>query len=122
MPPTVAQNSSPSGSSPEPSGGERQDATVGHEQLHLHDVVAEAALAVVVLAVDVVRDRTAHRDLAGTREHRHPEAVRERGLHEGVEGDAGVEVDRRGLGVDGVDPGQRVMSIVRPPLFWPDSL
>ena len=57
LPPTVAQNSSASS----PSGVSVRIVAVGHEQVHRPHVVAEAARAVMVLAVDVAGDRAADR-------------------------------------------------------------
>ena len=82
---------------------EAADLAGAREQVHRHDVLAEAARRVVVLAVDVVGDRPADGHLAGARQHRHPQPEGQRDAHEAVEGDAGVEVDQPGLGVDGVD-------------------
>ena len=88
-------------------GSQPADLAVGGQQIHRPHVVAEAARAVVVLAVDVARDRAADGDLAGAGQHRHPQPERQRRLHQRVEADAGVEVDQAGVAVDGVDPVQR---------------
>ena len=103
LPPTVAQNSSDSS----PSGVRWRICAVGSQQLHRPDVVAEAARAVVVLAVDVAGDRAADGDLPGARQHRHPQPERQRRLHQLIEADAGVDVGQAGVGVDRVDPVQR---------------
>ena len=103
LPPTVAQNSSASS----PSGVSVADLPVGGQQLHRPDVVAEAARAVVVLAVDVGGDGAADGDLPGAGQHRHPQPERQRGPHQLIEVDAGVEVGDVGVGVDRVDPVQR---------------
>ena len=103
LPPTVAQNSSASS----PSGGEMADLPVSRQQLHRGDVVAEAARAVVVLAVDVARDRAADGDLPGARQHRNPQTEWQRRFHQLVEAHAGVHVCHAGVGVDRVDVVQR---------------
>ena len=97
IPATVAQNSSDSG----PSSSWTLPSAV--TSVDRPDVVAEAADDVVGLAVDVGADRAADRDLAGARQHRQPQAVGERGAHQGVEADARVDVDEPALRVDGVD-------------------
>src|SRR5665647_2565377 len=58
-----------------PVGSEFEDAPVGDEQLHRLHVVAEAAGTVVVLAVDVARDRSADRYLTRAGKYRDPETV-----------------------------------------------
>ena len=103
LPPTVAQNSSGLGAV----GGQVADLAVGGQQVHRADVVAEAARAVVVLAVDVAGDRAADGDLAGAGQHRHPQPERQRGPHQLVEVHAGVDVDEPGVGVHRVDLVQR---------------
>src|ERR1700758_2290123 len=79
LPPTVAPDSSDFS----PAGG--------GQQVHAAHVVAEAARAVMVLAVDVARDRATDRDLAGARQHRDPQPERQRGLHQLVEVGPGGE-------------------------------
>ena len=101
MPPTVAQNTSgvPSGVtvSVSPRPGEERD------RQHL---VAERAVAVVALAVDVAGDRAAHGDEPGPRRDREP-AARDQPLHEVLEARAGAGGDDAALEVGGDDPGQR---------------
>ena len=80
--------------------GQRADRAVGGDQVHRQHVVAEAAVAVVVLAVDVGGDRAADRHLPGARQHRHPPAERQRGPHERVQADAGVDDRDARVGVD----------------------
>ena len=80
-----------------------QDAAVGHEQFHGHDVLAEGAGRVVVLAVDVRADGPADGDLAGAGQDRDPEAEGDGGLHQLIQRHAAVHVDQGGLRVDGVD-------------------
>ena len=63
-------------------------------QRHHLDVGTEGAIAVMVLTVDVGGDRTAHRDHAGARCHRHEPAVRHEGTHHRVE--ARASADMRG--------------------------
>ena len=89
LPPTVAQNSSASA----PSGVSGAHLAVGDQQVHRPHVVAEAAGAVVVLAVDVAGDGAADGDLTGAGQHRDPQAERQRGTHQLVEVHAGVDVD-----------------------------
>ena len=79
---------------------QRADLAVGRRQVHRPDVVAEAALGVVVLAVDVGADRAADRDLAGARQHRHPPAERQGGAHQGVQADPAVDDRDARVGVD----------------------
>ncbi|MPM11014.1 hypothetical protein SDC9_57352 [bioreactor metagenome] len=86
--------------------GQLEHPAVGDEQLHPQHVVAERPGTVVVLAVHVVADRPAHRHLAGAGQHRDPQAVRQRGPHQRVEADAGVEVDRGAVRIDRVDRRQ----------------
>ena len=88
-------------------GGEGAHFAVGHQQVHRQHVVAEAARAVVVLAVDVGADGTADGDLPGTGQHRHPQPERQRSLHQLVEADTGVHVGDGGVTRDGVDGVQR---------------
>ena len=83
------------------------DLPVGRQQIHRHHVVAEAARAVVVLAVDVAGDRAADGDLPGAGEHRNPQSERQRRLHQLVEADARVHFGQAGVGVDRVDLVQR---------------
>lgn len=86
-------------------------------------MVAEAALAVVVLAVDVVGDGAADRHLTSARQHRDPQAERQCGLHQLVEAHPAVDVDDCGVDIDIVDVRcSGVMSTVRPPVFCADSL
>ena len=82
MPPMVAQNSR----SVSPSGVKRAHLAVGHQQVQRLDVVAEAALGVVVLAVHVGGDRAADGHLTGARQHRHPEAERQQRPHQARRG------------------------------------
>ena len=93
--------------------------TVGHQQVQRDDVVAEAALGVVVLAMHVGGDRPTDGDLAGARQHRDPQAEREQRPHQGVQAHPGLHRDRRRLArrVDGEDPVHLVRSIVVPPAF-----
>ena len=79
---------------------QRADLAVRRRQVDRQDVVAEAALGVVVLAVHVGADRAADRDLAGARQHRHPPAERQGGAHQGVEADPAVDDRDAGVGVD----------------------
>ena len=99
IPATVAQNRSSSGVS-------SCDPAIRRDQRERPHVVAEAADDVVGLAVDVGADRAADRDLTGARQHRQPQAVRQRGAHQRVEADARVDVDEPALGVDRVDLGE----------------
>ena len=92
LPPTVAQNSSASG----PSGVSVADLAVGGQQVHRPHVVAEAARAVVVLAVDVAGDGAADGDLPGAGQHRNPQPERQRGPHQLVEVDAARRRRRSG--------------------------
>ena len=80
--------------------GQRADGAVRGDQVHRQHVVAEAALGVVVLAVDVRADRAADRDLPGARQHRHPPAERQGGPHERVQADAAVDDRDARVGVD----------------------
>ncbi len=93
LPPTVAQNSVGLVGR---RGVRWRTCAVGGQQVHRADVVAEAAGAVVVLAVDVAGDRAADGDLPGAGQHRHPQPERQRGAHQLVEVHAGVDVDERG--------------------------
>ena len=88
--------------------GQVQDAAVGDEQLHGGDVVTKGTGGVVVLAVDIRANSAADGDLAGTRQNRNPQAVRQGGLHELVQGDATVDVDNARLRIDGVDFVERL--------------
>ena len=72
MPPTVARNSSRLDSR-----AALDDAAVGDAQLERGDVRAEAAVAVVVLAVDVGGDHAAQRDELGARRDRGEPAARQ---------------------------------------------
>ncbi len=87
-------------------GSEVRICAVGHEQVHRADVIAEAARAVMVLAVDVAGNRAADGDLAGARQHRNPQPERQRRLHQLVQADAGVDIDQPGVGADRVDAVQ----------------
>ena len=100
---------------PHPGDGGPEQVVLGRELVHpairrdqreRPHVVAEAADDVVGLAVDVGADRAADRDLAGARQHRQPQAVRQRGAHQRVEAHARVDVDEPALGVDRVDLGE----------------
>ena len=86
--------------------GQRADGAVRGDQVHRQHVVAEAALGVVVLAVDVRADRAADRDLPGSRQHRHPPAERQGGPHERVQADAAVDDRDTRVGVDGGRAGE----------------
>ena len=83
-----------------PSGVSVRTVAVRGDQVHRQHVVAEAALGVVVLAVDVRADRAADRDLPGARQHRHPPAERQGGPHERVQADAAVDDRDARVGVD----------------------
>ena len=85
--------------------GQVADLAVGGQQLHRPHVVAEAARAVVVLAVDVAGDRAADGDLAGARQHGHPQAERQCRPHQLVEVHARVDVDEVAFAIDRVDAG-----------------
>ena len=71
-------------------------------------MVTKGTGGVVVLAVDIRADSTTDGDLAGTRQNRNPQAIRQGGLHELVEGDSTVDVDDARLRVDGVDVVERL--------------
>jgi hypothetical protein len=100
----------------EPAGGgpervvvrrELEPAPVGQVEHHRLDVVAEAAVVVVVLAVDVAGDGAAHGDVARARGDRHEEAERHEGPHQRVEADPGGDGDLGAGHVDqpdGVEP------------------
>ena len=88
-------------------GREVADLAVGRQQVHAAHVVAEAARAVMVLAVDVACDRAADGDLPGSRQHRDPQPERQRRLHQLVEVHPGVDVGQPGVGADRVDGVQR---------------
>ena len=62
-------------------------------QLHGQDVVAEAAVAVVVLAVDVAGDRSADGDVARAGRDRHEPSEGHDQSHQRVEVEAGVDGD-----------------------------
>ncbi len=87
--------------------GERVDLAVRGEQVHRPHVVAEAALDVVGLAVDVAADRAADGDLPGAGQHGQPQPEREQRAHQRVERDAGVDLDQARVGVHPVDAVQR---------------
>jgi hypothetical protein len=59
------------------------------DQPHLVHMRAEGAGDVVVLAMDVGRDRAAHADHPGTRGHRHEEAARDDRAHDCVQAGPG---------------------------------
>ena len=83
--------------------GEVEYAAISNQQLDGNYVVAKGTGGVVVLAVDIGADGAADGDLAGARQDRNPQAIGQRGLHELVEGDATIDIDKRGLRVNGVD-------------------
>ena len=83
-------------------GSQGAHLAVGHQQVEDCDVVAEAALGVVVLAVHVGGDRAADGHLPGARQHRHPEAERQQRPHQRVETDPGLDGHRGRFG-GGVD-------------------
>ena len=87
-------------------GGQRAHRAVRGDQVQRLDVVAEAADHVVRLAVDVGADRPADGHLAGAGQHRQPQPVRQRGAHQGVQADPGVDDHPAVPGVDLVDGGQ----------------
>ena len=87
--------------------GEGTHLRVGGQQVDRAHVVAEAAGAVVVLAVDVAADGSADGHLTGARQHRDPQSARQRSPHQLVEADTAVDVDHAGGSVDGVDPVQQ---------------
>ena len=102
IPPAVAQNRSGSDS------GDTVTVPVGVTRVELGHVLAEAAVDVMVLAVDVGGDGPAHRHVAGAGGDGHEPAERDQALHEGLEADAGADGDLSGdeVGaVDGVEPG-----------------
>ncbi|SIN19089.1 Uncharacterised protein [Mycobacteroides abscessus subsp. abscessus] len=61
----------------------------------------------MVLAVNVRADGPTHGHLAGTRQHRYPQAERQCGLHQLIQAYARVDVRDRGLGADRVHALQR---------------
>ncbi len=63
-------------------------------------MITEAARAVMVLAVDVAGDGPADGDLAGARQHRHPEAERQCRPHQLIEVHTGVDVDEGAFAID----------------------
>ena len=99
--PAVPQNSSGSTS------GVTVERALRRVQREGLDVVGEAAVDVVVLAVHVGRDRAADGDLARARGDRHEPAEGDHRAHERVEADAGVDPDDAVLEVDVVEPGER---------------
>ena len=84
-------------------GGQGEDASIGHQQRDLDNVLAEGSGAVMILAMDVVRDGSTDGDLPGARQHRNPQTEREGHGHQLIEGDSGVEVDDPGGVIDRVD-------------------
>jgi hypothetical protein len=102
-------------------GGEGPERAVGGDQVERDDVVAEAADGVVGLAVDVGADRAADRHLPRARQHRHPQAVRQRGAHEGVQRHAPVDVGDAGAGSMPCTRASPVMSRTTPPAFCAGS-
>ena len=55
-------------------------------------MVTKGTGRVVVLAVNIRADSTTDGDLAGTRQNRNPQAIRQGGLHQLVQGDATIDV------------------------------
>ncbi len=94
IPPTVAQNSSAFS----PSGVADTTSPDASRMSSWRDVVAEAAVDVVVLAVHVGRDRTADRDLAGAGNDRQPETEGEQRPQQPVEADARLHAYARASG------------------------
>ena len=101
LPPTVAQNSSAFAA---PSGVSVRTWPSAVSRSIERDVVAEAARAVVVLAVDVAGDRAADGDLPGARQHRNPQAERQRGRISWSRLTPASTSTECGVGVDRVDP------------------
>ena len=62
--------------------GQVQHAAIGHEQLHGDHVVTKGAGGVVVLTVNIWADCATDGDLAGTRQYRNPQAIRQGSLHQ----------------------------------------
>ena len=69
-------------------------------------LVAEAAMAIVVLPMDVVRDRTADGGVAGARAHRGDETARQEVSQQIVERHPGLAHDLAAVGVEGQDAVQ----------------
>ena len=80
-----------------------QDPAVGNQQFHRHHMVTEGAGRVVVLTVNVGANGATNGHLAGARQHRNPQAIRQGGLHQLVKSDTTIHVDNGGLRVDGVN-------------------
>ena len=74
--------------------GQVQHPSVRDQQPHRADMVAEAAGAVVVLAVDIAADSPTYRDLPGAGQHRDPQPVRKDHPDQAVQRDAGLDYDR----------------------------
>ena len=79
----------------------------GCQELEPDHVVAEGAVAVMVLPVHVCGDRAADRDVPGTRRDRHEEAHRDEQLHELLDAHPGVDRRLARLLVDLPDGGQQ---------------
>jgi hypothetical protein len=78
----------------------------GRDQRHPLHVLAEAAVAVVVLAVHVARDRAAHRHLSRPRRDRQEPAERQHRRRQPVERYARLHRDRAALHVERQQPVQ----------------
>jgi hypothetical protein len=75
-------------------------AAVGDEQLDPADVVAEAAVDVMVLAVDVAGDGAPDRHELRAGHHRREEPARHEGVQDLLEGDPGLTAQPARLGVE----------------------
>ena len=90
MPPMVAQKIR----SVSPCGVRVRTSPSAISRSNEHDMVAEAALGVVVLAVHVGGDRPADGHLAGARQHRDPQPEREQRPHQRVQAHPGLHRHR----------------------------
>ena len=104
---------------PHPAGGrlervrlvrarDRQQLARRRQQREREHVGAEAAVAVVVLAVDVAGDRAPDRHVAGPRRDRGEEAERQRRLREPRDRQAGADPEDAARQVDVVDAAEAV--------------
>ena len=81
-------------------GRERPHRAVRRHQRHRPQVRAERAVDVMVLAVDVSRDRAADGHVPRPGRHRHEPAQREQVAHQRLEAQPGRRRDEPGVGVD----------------------
>ena len=77
------------------------------QELEAHDMHAERTGAVMVLAVDIIGDRAAHRHVLGAGQDRKKPAVRDDDGEDLRQGDPGFTAEHAGSGVEGNEAVER---------------